>query len=304
MVHGSNAGYAHSSYAESLVDFGQALPLPRSHGWLLKRPVDGSSIYDASHCYPLLVCQDWSQLKDDLDALSEQVVSIVAVTDPLGEYSPTMLADAFPDLCRVYKKHFLVDLRLRDEEFVCAHHARYAKKALNTLRIATVNRPIDYLDTWISLYDTLVCRHEITGVARFSRESFRKQLAVPGCVLSLAESQGEVVGMQIWYHDRQVGYYHLAAYSERGYGLRASFGLFSLALSEFRERGARYLALGAGAGTFGSSDGLARFKRGWSSETRPAFLCGRICNRAEYRCLTDQFGGAPEFFPAYRSAKG
>lgn len=294
-------GYAHPRYAESLAEFGDVLELPLSEGRLLRRRIADSDLYDATHCYPLFACRHWERLKSDLETLAGQVVSVVAVTDPFAPCTPELRRDAFPDVNRVYKEHFITDLRLSDHDFVSAHHARNAKKALSQLRVVVPPRPGELLDAWVLLYEQLIARHEIRGIARFSAAVFRIQFEVPGCVVFAAQDDQGLVGMQLWYQDREVAYYHLAAYSERGYTLHASFGLFSFALSQFRARGVRYLALGAGAGTHESNNGLTRFKRGWSSGTRPAYLCGRICNPGEYRRLAASTGqGDSAFFPAYR----
>ena len=52
--------------------------------------------------------------------------------------------------------------------------------------------PTAWLDTWCSLYAQLVARHAITGAACFSRESFARQLALPGAVL------GSFVALLLW----------------------------------------------------------------------------------------------------------
>jgi hypothetical protein len=295
-------GYRHPRYAESLAEFGAVLELPQSEGQLLRRRIPDTDLLDATHCYPLFACRHWERLKSDLDSLAEQIVSVVAVTDPFAPCSLELLREAFPDVGRVYKQHFVTDLRLSDRDFVSPHHARNARISLSHLRVVVPPNSGEMLDAWLLLYEQLIVRHDIRGVARFSPAAFRMQFEVPGCVVLAAQDDQGLVGMQLWYQDREVAYYHLAAYSERGYKLRASFGLFSFALSEFRARGVRYLALGAGAGKHESSDGLTRFKRGWSSGTRPAFLCGRICNQNEYSRLTERtHSGSSLFFPQYRS---
>ena len=97
----------------------------------------------------------------------------------------------------------------------------------------------------------------------------------------------------------------LGAYTEEGYELRASFALFRKALDYFAESGLNYANLGAGAGLGSSAgDGLTRFKRGWSSCVRTAFICGRIFDREEYDRLARLRGVEDtDYFPAYRSGE-
>jgi hypothetical protein len=111
-----------------------------------------------------------------------------------------------------------------------------------------------------------------------------------------------VVGMIVWFVGPEVAYYHLAAYSEEGYEQKASFALFWHCLQEFASENISWAALGAGAGTFASSEGLSRFKAGWSTETRPAYFCGKIINRAYYDELVVRRAQPPtKYFPAYRA---
>ena len=58
--------------------------------------------------------------------------------------------------------------------------------------------------------------------------------------------------------------------------------------------------LGGGAEGHDPVDGLARFKRGWSTGTRTAWLGGRVLDRPAYAELCATTAGTP-FFPAYRS---
>jgi hypothetical protein len=111
--------------------------------------------------------------------------------------------------------------------------------------------------------------------------------------------------MTWWFVSDGVGYYHLGAYSDAGYELRASFGLFARAIELFRADGLRWLDLGAGAGLpNGSQDGLSRFKRGWSTGTRTAYLCGRILDERRYSDIVEAKGvAATKYFPAYRAGE-
>jgi lipid II:glycine glycyltransferase (peptidoglycan interpeptide bridge formation enzyme) len=109
--------------------------------------------------------------------------------------------------------------------------------------------------------------------------------------------------MTLWYVQGDVAYYHLGAYSDRGYALRASFALFWQALELLQAERVRWLDLGAGPGLAAdASNGLSRFKRGWATGTQTAYLCGRVFNRARYEQLLRARGrGAADYFPAYRA---
>jgi len=294
----------HAAYAASLSEFGTPRPLPRSGAWILERRIAGSNYSDAMGCYPLCVCSDWSQLPNDLDQLDNDLVSLTLVTDPFGEYDLGLLRRCFPDLTIPLKEHFVVDLTRSHENFVRAHHRRNARKALKDLVVEKCANPGRLLDDWTALYGTLIERHGITGIAAFSRQSFAKQLVVPGVLMFRAIHEESTVGILLWYVRDKIGYYHLGAYSSRGYDLRASFALFNYSIEYFAKHGLEWLDLGAGAGTKNTESGLFRFKQGWSTGVRTAYLCGRIFDKKKYREIVSEKNVPPtDYFPAYRTGE-
>ncbi|HZT60168.1 MAG TPA: GNAT family N-acetyltransferase [Pyrinomonadaceae bacterium] len=296
------SGYLHPAYAESLSDLGSPRQLPRCRGWLLQRRIPGTAFQDAMGCYPIFSCADWRGLRDDLDELGGELLSVATVTDPFGEYDAGYLKECFGDVVIPFKEHFVTDLSRAPGAYVHAHHRRNAQKALREVGVERCENPSEFLDDWTSLYGTLAERHGIKGMTAFSRESFAKQLAVPGLVAFRAARSGTTVGMLLWYVQRGVAYYHLGAYSAAGYDLRASFALFWQSVEHFAAAGLGWLSLGAGAGLDGGgNDGLSRFKRGWATGTRTAYFCGRVLDRARYDEIVRARGVAGDgYFPAYR----
>ncbi len=283
----------HPAYAESLSEIGAPRLLPRCGGWILERQIPHSPHLDAMGCYPLFACPDWNRLHDDLESLENSLVSVALVTDPFGDYDPDYLRECFPDVAKPFKEHFVVDLSRAPTTFVHSHHQRNVRKAL---------REIDSLEEWTTLYASLVDKHKITGMAAFSRESFGKQLLVPGIVVIGAVHNNATVGMLLWYRQGNRAYYHLGAYNSRGYELGASFALFDYSIRYFAEHGFAWLNLGSGAGVAtGGEQGLNRFKQGWSTGIRSAYFCGRILDRERYRQICETTGLQPtRYFPAYR----
>ena len=298
-------GYAHAMYAESFAQWGRPLPLPESKGWLLVRSVPMSSAKDAMGCYPLFVCQNWAGLPRDLENLNSDIVCASLVTDPFGDYTEPFLRSCFPDRVTAFKEHFVTDLTRDPQAFVHPHHRRNARRASNEMSVEVCPRPAQLLSTWANLYETLVRRHKIGGMTAFSERCFAAQLSVPGIVVFRATRDEETLGMLLWYRQANRAYYHLGAYSERGYELRASFALFQYAIEHFAAAGVEWLNLGAGAGTSADAQsGLGRFKAGWSTGTRTAYFCGRIFDRAKYRELTNASKhAATNYFPAYRAGE-
>jgi len=298
-------GYAHPAYAAAVADGRPTLRLPGSGGWLVERAVPGVDARDAVGPYPLFACGYWDRLDADLRALPADLVSVTLVADPFGDHTPALLARVFPDRCVAYKEHMVADLARPTDAIVSAHHRRNVRRAARAVEVEVVATPMALRETWVSLYATLVRRHAIAGPAAFSPSSLAAQLAVPGIVALRATRGGETVGMTLWYERPDVAYYHLGAYSPAGYDLRAAYALFAAALDHFRGR-ARWLALGAGAGVDASDDdGLTRFKRGWATGTRTAWLCGRILDRQRYGTLAGARASdadvAAAYFPVYRA---
>lgn len=301
MILPDSGGYRGPAYPHALVHVGRPVALERSRGWCLLRPIEGTDACDACGPYPLCVCDDWKRIAEDAAALSSAAVSLTLVTDPFADVSPRTLAGAFPDLCIPFKRHYVVRPGTAP---VDDHHRRNVRVGLRNTEVDIEDGADRWLPDWIRLYDHLVLRHSIDGVARFSPESFARQFRVPGMLVARATVAGDVVGMTLWAVDGERAYYHLGAYDDRGYRARASYAMFSRVFDALAARGVREVGLGAGAGERASSAGLERFKRGWATETRQVYLCGRILDQAAYEAACRSRGrlGVQGFFPAYRAA--
>jgi hypothetical protein len=296
-------GYQSAHYALSLAEFGRPRHLERSRGWVLARPIPDSDAFDAMGCYPLFACRRWDSLTDDLVDLSD-LVSLVLVADPFGDHSPEQLERDFNRGAVPFKNHQVVELGPPVETLASAHHRRNARKALGSMEVERVEDLSKLLEDWLKLYDVLIQRHEIQGIARFSRTSFAAQFEVPGLVAFRAHVDGQTVGMLLWLTQGDVAYYHLGAYSEAGYALNASFALFWRAIEWFTGK-VRWLDLGAGAGLTDGSGGLDRFKSGWATGTRMAYLCRHVFQPDRYEAISRQRGTQnAAFFPSYRGIPG
>jgi hypothetical protein len=294
------SGYAHPGYADSLAEFGSPRLLSGCGGWLLERSIPGGPYRDAMGCYPLFACRDWSRLPEDLDALGQDLVSVVLVADPFGAGDDGLLRRCF-DRVVPFKEHFVVDLTRPGPGSGSAHHRRYSKRALREVSVERVESPAEFAAEWTRLYRGLVERHHIRGIPALSPTALSRQLAMPGMVVWRAHRDGETVGATLWLQQGEVAYYHLGAYADAGYDSRASFALFWTAIESFAAMGLRWLDLGggAGAGATATGDGLTRFKRGWATSSRVAHLCGRVLDPTAYRRLTET-RPPTEYFPAYR----
>lgn len=295
------SGYLDRAYAESLAEFGTPLHLPRCGGWLLERPCPGGEWRDAMGPYPLFMCRDWSGLAQDVAALGERLVSLTIVSDPFAPVEPAGLSASF-NLVRPFKTHYVLDLETSRDKAISRHHREVARQSLGKLQVEVCSDPAGHLDEWMQVFAVLVDRHRLGGIKAPSRAAFARQLATPGLVMFRAAAAGRAVGFQLWFVTGAVAYGHLMASTPAGYAAAATFGLTATAIEHFAGR-VRWLDFGgvSGADDLGSSS-LLDFKRGWTNDTRIAYLCGRILAPQRYRTLAGSFAGSA-YFPAYRAGE-
>jgi hypothetical protein len=241
-------------------------------------------------------------LEADLEGL-RGLVSVGLVTDPFGAYQPAFLKRCFPDVMIPFKEHFVADLSRNREEIVGAHHRRQIRIALRSVEAEFCSDPASLGEEWVALYGNLIGRRSIAGVAAFPPASLIRQLEAPGLQVVRAILHGKTIGMLLWMIHNRIAYGHLMGYSELGYKHRASYALLWESYGRLQEQGVRWVNLGGVPGVSpGAADPeLSAFKRGWSTETRTAYFCGRVLDREAYEALTVRFHAAPNgFFPAYR----
>ncbi len=296
-------GYLHVGYTRSLMEFGIPRELPRCGGWILERQIPGFFNHDAMGCYPLFLCQDWSQLQHDLEEIRDELVCLFMVTDPFGKYDQACLSRCFKDTVFPYKEHFIVDLSYPINDIVPSKDTRKStRKAIKDLHVEKCQKPVQFTEECVALYNTLILRHNIKGIRAFSEKAIAKQLSIPGMIMFRALHEGVTVGIHLWYVIGEVGYSHLSAYSSIGYKLRAAYALQWSAIEYFTGK-IRWLNQGAGIKRDGT-DGLSRFKRRWSTGTRTAYFCGRIFDHARYSEIVKVKGIIDtDYFPAYRKGE-
>jgi hypothetical protein len=288
------SGYADPAYARAQTHLGTPVQLPASGVTLLRRPAPVG--HDLSAPYPLLRCERWRELAEDLSRVDDALCA-VAVTDPFSDPGPATLQAAFPDLVRPWKHHHVVTLD-GDGPRVSSHHRRNLRKA--TVTVTRVHAP-DAAGPLVELYACLAQRHRITGPAAFPPASLAAQLQVHGARAWLAHHDGAEVGIVVAYVDGRHAWYHLGAASPAGYAAGAMYALFDRMLRDLADEGAAAVDLGAGAGTGTPSAGLERFKRGWADHSLPTHLVGRVIDRSGYRRACERTGtSASGWFPAYR----
>ncbi len=298
-------GYGNSLYAAAMADGGRVVELPKSGGRIIVRDVPGQTARDAMAPYPFLTCRSWRDLAADLANLSDPLVSLVAVTGPFADTSEAELGQAFRTFVRPYKPHFVIDLAQPLESIADPHHLGCARHARKTVQTELCSDPTAHVEDWLRLYAVLTERHGISGANLMSAQSLQRQFAVPGLRLFRAHCAGRTIGMIAVMEMHPFACFHLGAYDEEGYRRSASYPLVEAVITHYREAGFQHMSIGGRAGAHGKEDdGLARFKRGWSSGTRMTYLCGHIFDTQKYDALSSQLA-PPEtdYFPAYRAGE-
>ena len=298
-VHDDDVGYLHADYARSFSEWATPWLMRHSRGWVLERALPDVEGVDAMGCYPLFCCRDWRALAADVEELKGRCVALSLVADPFGDHSVSLLQRSF-EIVREYKSHYVVDPNGFRERRLLRKHRRNLDTAMRSVEVVRCADPSAYLDEWTAIYAGLCQRRGITGMRAFSRTAHALQLGVPGLEMFRASVGGDTVGLHLWYQQGSFAYGHLGAASPRGYELMASYALYWAAINHFDGK-VQLVDIGAGPGLAAqSNDGLARFKRGWATDERMAYFCGRILDPARYADLARRHG-ASTLFPVYRT---
>lgn len=309
-------GYSHIRYAETYKSLGAIESLSLGlEGHVLRRAIPNTGYTDLCSIYPVFAPTNVNtklakaQERDIKSLYDQGVVSLTLVTDPLFDLSrhenSGKIAGLPFDYIKKYKNHYIVNLQ--EPWTIDKGHQRNIRKAISSgvevqhvlLDETNIER---YAAEFHNLYSTLSKRHNITGVSNYNYTQVLNQLRVPGTVLlqsyEFISTNLIPTGFILFYIEGDIVRYHLGCYSDLGYSSSASFLLMFKGMELFRQMGYTKLVLGAGAGagTSSESDGLIRFKSGWTSHHLPNYIIGKIINSEMYNKLSN----GSEYFPSYR----
>lgn len=295
-------GYLHPLYAQSFSEIGEPMYLPNAKGWLIKRKIPGTPYYDGMGCYPIFTCKSWDGLKEDLNNLKKDLISVALVTDPFAENKFDHFKEIFP-ICYTFKHHYITNLQQPTDDFISKKTRKHVRRALREISIEHCKTPLEFLTEWHFLYEGLIKRHNISDIRTFSFQCFEKQLSVPGIEMFLARLGDLVVGAELFYIMNNVVYAHLVALSKIGYQCNASYALDWEAIQHFAGK-FHYLDHGSGSGLGQKEDGLTFYKNRWSTEERPVYFCGIILDSRLYSDITySPEVESTDYFPAYRKGE-
>jgi len=294
-----SVGYCNPTYVDSLRHVGEPVRLKACGGWLLRRSIARSPLYDYVGPYPLFFCARWPALaKDVMELRNAGAVSITIVPDPFGGYSHKLLESAF-DVVRMVKQRSVVDLKNDLTRIVSSHHQRRAARGLRRIQVERCADPRQYADDWTRCYRAFATERRMSGAADLPARSLIEQLSMPGLLMYRASAEGQALGFSLWVVHNTSAYGHLAAYTDQGRQCGVAYAFYWTILRELQTLGVERVDLGGG---LEDGDGLAAWKAGWTPESVPSLLCGAILRPAEYGELTRERGVAnTSYFPSYRA---
>lgn len=300
-------GYKNPKYCLSFTEIGDPIRLQESGGWIIRRRIPDLNCFDAMGPYPFFYCEDWDRLELDIKRLKEEkeMVSFYIVPEPFGDYDSNKLKKIFKDTFIQYKKYYVMKLDDPIDKIISKHHKKYIRKSLAKIEIERVNNPLEYLDDWIVLYNNLKMKHNISNFTSFSKNSFKKQLSIPGTTVFRAFFNNDTIGMLICFEMENVVHFHLSASNELGYKYYASYGIHYYACNYYESQGKKQLFFGGGAGISTSDGGgLNFFKKGWSNKLINGYFCGVIIDKNSYnKIMKIKNIKKTKYFPAYREGE-
>ena len=290
--------YASRQYIDALATNGmEAVELSGLGTHALLRPIPNSEYVDAMGPYPItpiLVRDNGGDLFEELR--DSDVVSATFVLDPLQHHEDLDL-EIF-NYVRPYKTHYLFDGSV-DEGSFSKHHQRDIRRAQRS----TDTREIllgDYLGQWLELYSALEERHAISALQRFGRSYFEALSKMPELVTVGVFSQDVLVSCHLWITSAAGSYSHLAASSAEGYASGAAYAAYAFSLDRLSGLGPIDLG-GVADSTAGGSDGLAKFKQGFSNGETTNMICGKVLRPEVYDALCGAADRSDSnYFPFYR----
>lgn len=291
--------YAREDYAWSLPHIGAAFPVPEWNGHVLTRATPCGTRLDAIGPYPLTVLAADADLAAGLARLKAAgLVSVVLVLD--DRLRPSMVAlEAGPVTVRRFKSHYVYD-RSQGPLAYSKHHRYELRRALARTSVSEI-RLADHLPAWERLYGQLIARHGLGGLHAFP-PAHHEALSKLACLRTFgAFVEDRLVSAHLFVIHGGHAMSHLAASAPEGYQTGAAYAVNDLAAAELTDCG--LINFGGGAGMDDDpTDGLVRFKKGFSNKVEPAYLCTAVLDHDAYRALSAGRGDSG-FFPAYRGPR-
>jgi len=289
--------YSKKVYADASAELGPIVRIECLDIWVQVRDIPGTNLKDAIGLYPFSLPtepQSPEQLRSELKNLD--LLSLVLVAAPfLSDVS--WLSSTF-DMARVYKTQFTVEGA--PEKRVFKKNIRYVIRKAQAVCTVQKIELSDYLDRWCELYGTLITKHDLKGIHRFSRNYFESLANISEISTFGAFVDGNLVSASLWIEDANWVTGHLSGTNKIGYGTGANHALFDYVVRHYEGRN---INLGGAPDSPKQGTDLSLFKRKFANATQDSWICGivadqSICNRLNQDRNINE--SQTDYFPAYR----
>jgi len=178
-----------------------------------------------------------------------------------------------------------IDLFLSKEE----RWKMYSSNTRNILRKCEKNLKIEEscnLDNFIKLYEKTMKKNKASSFYFFSKKYYENLLNNKNIKLYEIKKDNEIISSAFFMFGSNFGHYHLSAndYENRKYN--ANYFILDQIFEFAKQNDKKYFILGGGT-TSSSEDTLLKFKKKFSSLTKPFYISGKIYNREIYSKYID-----------------
>lgn len=199
-------------------------------------------------------------------------------------------AHVFNDFPIKQKEFFDLNIYDRDVVFVDLEQSKekrwegYSSKIRNILRKCEKELSLeksDNLEVFMSLYKETMDKNKANDFYYFDKNYYQKLLEKKQVELYLVKKDNIVISCAFFMFCEDFAHYHLSAnnYEYRKYN--ANYFILDKAFDLARQKGNKNFILGGGT-TSTPDDTLFRFKKKFSSETKPFYISGKVYNKEIY----------------------
>lgn len=290
--------YASYETASLYRHIGVPIEIPEWKCWLLKRVIPETDQFDCIGSYPMLIIDRDANLLGGINRLSDMgIISVVFVTDTFTCPSHQNMITVF-DYNKPFKTHFIYNTKIGSIQYN-KHHRYEIKQALKQIEIRIISLK-DYIEDWIILYQGLIQKHNIRGASALSKEALENLVNLNDITSIAAFKDNKMVSCHLWIKYQQYVYSFLAASNEEGYRHRASYAIYDAAIQYFTD--VDMINFGGCAGAIDNvQDGLAKFKAGFSNDSKMSYVFGSVIKPETYTKLCGSNTENIHYFPAYRA---
>lgn len=137
------------------------------------------------------------------------------------------------------------------------------------------------IDKFIEIYISTMKKNNAENFYYFDKEYFQKLLLIENVKLYELTSDNKTIAMGFFIFSENLVHYHLSANTPLSYKLNGNYALLHNIFLQAQKEGKKYCILGGGT-TNSQDDSLFKFKKKFSSLTKPFYISGKIYDKKVY----------------------